>query len=245
MTVTQEIECQHPKCIRDATGTCGGPCRTAALSARPAVAVPDGWVLESGQAFANQVRAIVYKLHGQSYSSTVSALNRFDADLSRARAMLAAAHQPAPQPVAVKPLEWEEPSSANNHLPLARSVFGDYYISVDGGRHYAHLEAHVKPYDNLLNDEAVGDVFAAQAIAEADYQHRMSVLLTTPPADREENERLRQRVKALEEDMSEIARQKLPVEMTAEQKNYADFEGGYAACVDKARAALKGGEAND
>lgn len=65
----------------------------AALSAQP-VAVPDGWVLESGQAFANQVRAIVYKLHGQSYSSTVSALNRFDADLRRARAMLVAAPQP-------------------------------------------------------------------------------------------------------------------------------------------------------
>ncbi|MBY5821433.1 hypothetical protein [Rhizobium leguminosarum] len=41
--------------------------------------------LESGQQFANQVRSIVYKLQGQAYSSTVSELNQFDADLRRAR----------------------------------------------------------------------------------------------------------------------------------------------------------------
>ncbi len=46
-------------------------------------------LVESGQAFANQVRAVTHKLHGQAYSSTVSALNQFDADLRRARAALA------------------------------------------------------------------------------------------------------------------------------------------------------------
>ena len=45
-------------------------------------------VTESGQAFANQVRSITYKLNGQAYSSTVSALNKFDADFRRARALL-------------------------------------------------------------------------------------------------------------------------------------------------------------
>ena len=45
-------------------------------------------VTESGQAFANQVRGITYKLNGQAYSSTVSELNQFDADLRRARALL-------------------------------------------------------------------------------------------------------------------------------------------------------------
>lgn len=45
-------------------------------------------LIESGQDFANQVRSVVYKLQGQAYSSTVSALNQFDADLRRARAAL-------------------------------------------------------------------------------------------------------------------------------------------------------------
>lgn len=47
-------------------------------------------LMESGQAFANQVRAVTHKLHGQAYSSTVSALNQFDADLRRARALATA-----------------------------------------------------------------------------------------------------------------------------------------------------------
>lgn len=50
-------------------------------------------LIERGQAFANQVRHITYKLHGQAYSSTVSALNQFDADLRRARAALIPSEQ--------------------------------------------------------------------------------------------------------------------------------------------------------
>lgn len=40
--------------------------------------------LERGHALANQVRAVTCHLNGQAYSSTVSALNYFDAALSRA-----------------------------------------------------------------------------------------------------------------------------------------------------------------
>lgn len=43
---------------------------------------------EHGQNFANQVRAVVYHLNGQAYSSTVSELNQFDAELRRARALV-------------------------------------------------------------------------------------------------------------------------------------------------------------
>ncbi len=56
-------------------------------------------LIESGQGFANQVRAVTYKLNGQAYSSTVSALNQFDADLRRTRAVLAAESLPPPSQV--------------------------------------------------------------------------------------------------------------------------------------------------
>jgi glutaminase len=50
-------------------------------------------LVEHGQNFANQVRAVVYHLNGQAYSSTVSELNQFDAELRRARAALSAKEQ--------------------------------------------------------------------------------------------------------------------------------------------------------
>lgn len=57
-------------------------------------------LIERGQAFANQVRAVTYNLDGQAYSSTVSALNQFDADLRRTRAVHAAESlPPSPQMV--------------------------------------------------------------------------------------------------------------------------------------------------
>lgn len=43
--------------------------------------------LENGQDFANQVRRITYHLNGEPYSSTISAINDFDAYLVRARAV--------------------------------------------------------------------------------------------------------------------------------------------------------------
>lgn len=45
-------------------------------------------LIERGQAFANQVRHVTYHLNGQAYSTTVSELNAFDADLRHARAAL-------------------------------------------------------------------------------------------------------------------------------------------------------------
>lgn len=45
-------------------------------------------LVENGQSFANQVRIITCHLNGQAYSSTVSELNQFDADLRRARTLL-------------------------------------------------------------------------------------------------------------------------------------------------------------
>ncbi|WP_457659545.1 hypothetical protein [Sinorhizobium medicae] len=45
-------------------------------------------LIERGQAFANQVRHVTYRLNGQAYSTTVSELNAFDAALRRARAAI-------------------------------------------------------------------------------------------------------------------------------------------------------------
>lgn len=45
-------------------------------------------LVENGQSFANQIRSITCHLNGQAYSSTVSELNQFDADLRRARTLL-------------------------------------------------------------------------------------------------------------------------------------------------------------
>jgi len=83
------------------------------------------------------------------------------------------------QRVKVKPLVWEDPSNRNNWLHVARTVFGDYYISIDGGRHRAWLEAHVKPYDNMLGECDVGSVYAAQEVAQADYEARRAALEDT------------------------------------------------------------------
>lgn len=87
---------------------------------------------------------------------------------------------PAPQP-RVKPLVWDDPKPANNWLHIARSIFGEYYVSIDGGRHYAMLEANEKPHEFHLNQEPVGDVWAAKAIAEADYKHRILSALEGAP----------------------------------------------------------------
>jgi hypothetical protein len=61
----------------------------------------------------------------------------------------------------VKPLEWQEPCQRNNHTHIARSVFGDYYVHVDGGRHQAWLEANVAPHENTIGAE-VGSLYQAQ-----------------------------------------------------------------------------------
>lgn len=68
--------------IRNAVGPTGMP--RVALYTTPPDASAIREALERGQAFANQVRAVTCHLNGQAYSSTVSALNYFDAALSRA-----------------------------------------------------------------------------------------------------------------------------------------------------------------
>lgn len=54
-------------------------------------------------------------------------------------------------------------------------------------------------------------------------------------------------VRKLREAVGEIARQKKTNEMSRDELDFADFEGGYDACIDKARAilrALEGGGAD-
>ena len=94
-----------------------------------------------------------------------------------------AAVQPAQ--VRIKPLVWEEPCYTNNWIHVARSVLGDYYISIDGGRHSAWLEANVKPYENKIGDD-VGSAIEAMMLAETDYQARMQPLITPQPDPRDE-----------------------------------------------------------
>jgi hypothetical protein len=80
----------------------------------------------------------------------------------------------------VKPLVWEEPSDKNNYTHIAPSIFGDYYVHIDGGRHQAWLEAHVKPYENVIGEE-VGGLMQGQFQAEADYRARIAAALDLGP----------------------------------------------------------------
>ena len=65
---------------------------------------------------------------------------------------------------------------------------------------------------------------------------------TTEPADAGETIRmLRAENQRLREALSDIARQKKTNELETEyDAECADFEGGFDACVDRARAAMKG-----
>lgn len=80
----------------------------------------------------------------------------------------------------VKPLVWEEPCERNNYCHIARTMLGDYYVHIDGGRHQAFLEAHVKPFENLIGKE-VGDIWAAKVAAQADYEARILAALEPAP----------------------------------------------------------------
>jgi hypothetical protein len=78
----------------------------------------------------------------------------------------------------VRPLEWEWPCRANNNTHIARSIFGEYYVDVDGGRHQAWLLANDAPYERLLGDSC-GCLFIAQSAAQADYTARILAALDT------------------------------------------------------------------
>ncbi len=87
-----------------------------------------------------------------------------------------------PAQVRGKPLVWEAPSASNNWVNVARSVFGDYYIGIDGGRHSAWLEANVKPYENKIGDD-VRSVIEAMMLAERDYEAKTCALVIEPHPD--------------------------------------------------------------
>jgi hypothetical protein len=142
---------------------------------------------------------------------------------------------PAAQ-VAVKPLVWEDPCKRNNEVHVARCIFGEYYIHIDGGRHSAWLEAHVKPYENRIGID-VGSVYEAQALADADYAARIRAVLEPAPAPD---------VAGLVEALRDISRQNKTDELNTEYDvEFADFEAGYDACISRARAALaEWGQAN-
>lgn len=91
--------------------------------------------------------------------------------------------------VGVRKLVWEEPCTSNNHVHIARSIFGDYYIYIDFGQHIAWLEAHTKPYENAIG-EVVGSVYAAQALAQADYEARILAALEPVAAPVTEDQKL-------------------------------------------------------
>lgn len=112
-------------------------------------------------------------VHGPSYDTIEEAITAWNR-----RADLAA----IPAQVKVKPLVWDEPRDANNWVNIARSVFGDYYISIDGGRHSAWLEANVEPYENKIGDD-VGSVIEAMMLAERDYEAKTRTLIIEPQPD--------------------------------------------------------------
>ncbi len=174
-----------------------------------------------------------------------------------------AAPQPAPQPVAVKPLEWEDGF-------IASTPFGAYTISDYADDRWV-FSYHTYPYAVESDDDFETEA-EAKAAAQADYEQRILSALTTHPADlREENERLKQllrsanaeiesqhaqhiayversssnataaeaRVKALEEALQAI----IDMNVQYATDKYGDASKAEAmACVMTARAALKGGE---
>ncbi|MEO9648807.1 MAG: hypothetical protein ABJ360_22475 [Roseobacter sp.] len=84
----------------------------------------------------------------------------------------------AGQAVAVKPLVWEEPTKLNNYCHIARTIIGDFYVGICGGRHQAWMESLVKPYEVQIG-AVVGRLHEAQAIADAEYSRRILSLITT------------------------------------------------------------------
>lgn len=80
--------------------------------------------------------------------------------------------------VTVKPLEWQEPSSKNNHIYMAETNFGTYGIHINGGQHQAWLEALREPFEIWLG-EVSGSVFDAQTAAQVDYEQRILSAIST------------------------------------------------------------------
>lgn len=87
------------------------------------------------------------------------------------------------EPVAVKALEWLEPSKKTNGCWTADSPFGTYSVVNEGGW-WAILEDAPwgKGFEWLGSDMSKDTLHTAQSAAEADYERRIRSALTTPPA---------------------------------------------------------------
>lgn len=129
-------------------------------------------------------------LHGLLLTNTLTPIQRELVEAARDElerqsdvadaAVLAEREDVASQPPKVKPLVWQEPCSENNWIYVARAPWGDYGIHIDGGRHRAWLESHVKPYEQWLGESDVGGVCEAQAAAQADHERRILAALDLP-----------------------------------------------------------------
>ncbi|MBB4066798.1 hypothetical protein [Gellertiella hungarica] len=181
----------------------------------------------------------------------------------------AAALAAAPVGVTVKPLVWEEAGARLR----ARAGDREYLLNITAdGKSWAGGTRPYAPEVNLtwssIKDCAFVTLDAAKSAAQADFERRILSALTTPPADREEIERLNElkdrlylrlhhdeetinglearaaaaevRVKALEGDASVLLSQ---IEALQEAAGHR-LEGEDATVVEAIRAALKGGEDN-
>jgi len=77
--------------------------------------------------------------------------------------------------VKVKPLMWWSPSEANNYTHGAETIFGTYYVGIDGGRHNAWIELFHegrRPIEQWFGEDR-GYLEAAKADAQKHYETRI------------------------------------------------------------------------
>lgn len=140
-----------------------------------------------------------------------------EAEVARLTAELAAARG------RVKPLEWREVNDGNRRKG---EVFG-----TRSPVSFAPITAHKKHDGWWLSADCktYPTLEAAKAAAQADYAARILAALEPDPT-----------MVRMREALEEIARQKRTDELETElDAEHADFEGGYDACIDRARAALQ------
>ncbi|RUV07993.1 hypothetical protein EOA79_02580 [Mesorhizobium sp. M1A.F.Ca.IN.020.03.2.1] len=83
----------------------------------------------------------------------------------------------------VKPLEWHEPSSKNNHCWTADSQFGTYSVVNEDGWYACRDEAPRDFYfEWSWRDMSRDNLLTAQAACQADYERRILSALASVPA---------------------------------------------------------------
>ncbi|TIN83063.1 hypothetical protein [Mesorhizobium sp.] len=98
-------------------------------------------------------------------------------------ALLAARSAPEAGKVVVKPLEWHEPSSKNNHCWTADSPFGTYSVVNEDGWYACRDEAPRDFYfEWSWRDMSRDNLLTAQAACQADYEQRILSALASAPA---------------------------------------------------------------